>query len=324
MTGSDKSVLAVDLGGTNLRVAAVDASGTVLDGLREATPHDPDPLKIVHAIADLAKRCRLGLANGDRVASIGVAVPATMDIANGVVNRSPNLPMLNGLSLGPELESLTGLKVVLENDATSAAIGEHWLGASRDAQVSICVTLGTGVGGGLIINGEPHRGPDGTAGEIGHICVEPNGHLCGCGSWGCIEQYASATAVVRLAEEALARNEVSSLATKNRLTAHDVYDAAMAGDGVASRVFQVMGSYLGLALAGLINTLNPETIVIAGGLSAAWDVFIDQVRDEIGKRAFHEPAARAKLVRAELGDDAGILGVARLALISADRGISER
>lgn len=320
----DEIVLAVDLGGTNLRVAAVDASGNVLDGARETTPRDPDPLKIIHAIADLANQCRSRLAERDRVKAIGVAVPATVDIAHSVVNRSPNLPMLNGLSLGPELERLTGLKVVLENDATSAAIGEHWLGASRTAQISICVTLGTGVGGGLIINGEPHRGPDGSAGEIGHICVEPEGHPCGCGSWGCIEQYASATAVVRLAEEALARKEESSLADKHPLTAHDVYDAAAAGDSVAMQVFEVMGSYLGLALAGLINTLNPETIVIAGGLSAAWDAFIDHVRDQIGKRAFHEPAARAKLVRAKLGDDAGILGVARLALLSADRGISER
>jgi glucokinase len=122
----------------------------------------------------------------------------------------------------------------------------------------------------------------------------------------------------------VAGSKMSLLSGKEPLTAHDVYDASMAGDGVALRVFQVMGSYLGLALAGLINTLNPETIVIAGGMSAAWDAFIEHVRDEIAKRAFHVPVARAKLVRAQLGDDAGILGVARLALLSADRGISER
>ena len=319
----DEIALAVDLGGTNLRVAAVDAGGKILHAVRESTPHDPDPSKILQAIADLANQCRAGLASGSEINAVGVAVPATMDIGRGVVHRAPNLPMLDGLCLGSELQRVMGLNVVLENDATSAAIGEHWLGASRDASVSICVTLGTGVGGGLIINGEPHRGPDGTAGEIGHICVEPDGHPCGCGSWGCVEQYASATAVVRIAKELITTCKESSLAHKSALTAHDVYDAAIGGDYVAAQVFQAMGRYLGLSLAGLINTLNPETIVIAGGLSAAWDAFIDHVRDQIGKRAFHEPAARVKLVRAELGDDAGILGVARLALLSSNPGNSE-
>ena len=320
----EKIVLAVDLGGTNLRVASVGAAGKILHFAREATPRDPNPLKIVQAIGDLAGRCIAGLEDGGQVDAIGVAVPATLDVSRGLVYHSPNLPMLNGVDLGTQLERLTGLRVVLENDATSAAIGEHWRGASRDSMLSICVTLGTGVGGGLIINGEPHRGPDGTAGEIGHICVEPNGHPCGCGSWGCIEQYASATAVVRLAKEALERFPGSGLNGLAILTARDVYEAYSNGDVMAAETFRQMGSYLGLALAGLINTLNPETIVIAGGLSAAWDAFVPHVSDQISKRAFHEPAARAKLVRAELGDDAGILGVARLALTSTDRGNSER
>jgi len=309
-------VLAADLGGTNLRVAAVDGDGQVLHHVRERTPHDPDPMTIVYAIADLAEKCRSEVAGGESIRAIGVAVPAAMDVTQGLVHYAPNLPMLNGMHMAAELERVVGLHVVLENDATSAAIGEHWLGASRDAQVSICVTLGTGVGGGLIINGQPHRGPDGTAGEIGHICLEPDGHPCGCGSWGCLEQYASATAVQRLAKEALATSTTSVLKDSPALTAQDVYQAAVAGDEAAICVFRKMGSYLGLALAGLINTLNPETIVIGGGMSAAWDVFIEYTREQISKRAFHEPAVRVKLVRAELGDDAGILGVARLALSS--------
>jgi glucokinase len=218
------------------------------------------------------------------------------------------------------LEKALGIEVIVENDATAAAIGEHWLGASRGFENSICLTLGTGVGGGIILNTQPLRGPDGTAGEIGHICVDPNGHQCGCGSWGCVEQYASATAVVRIAKE-LSAGSGSTLDTSELVTAKDVYLAAKDGDKVAIETFQQMGQHLGLALAGLINALNPEAIVFAGGMSAAWDMFIDSTRDQIMKRAFREPALRVKLVRAELGDDAGIVGVASLALARVKQGI---
>src|SRR5205807_135513 len=141
-------------------------------------------------------------------------------------------------------------------------------------------TLGTGVGGGIIVDGQPVRGPDGTGGEIGHICVEPNGHPCGCGSWGCVEQYASATAVVRIAGEMI-RVHGSSIDDSCPFTAKNVYDAAQKGDKAALETFRSMAEHLGLALAGLINALNPEAIVFAGGMSAAWDMFIDTTRDQI-------------------------------------------
>jgi len=314
-------VLAVDLGGTNLRSAAVDDEGRMIHRGRRPTPHDADPNKIVDAMSRLAEECRTAVGPDVSICSIGVAAPATMDVSRGVIHYSPNLPMINGLLLSSKLQESLGLRVVLENDATSAAIGEHWLGASRDVESSICITLGTGVGGGIILQGKPLRGPDGTAGELGHVCVEPNGHPCGCGSWGCLEQYASATAVVRIAHEIAQESPDSVLCRSDAITAEDVYDAAINGDLVGIETYRRVGYYLGIVIAGLANVLNPEVVVIGGGMSAAWDAFIDPAREQLAKRAFHEPASRVRLVRAELGDDAGILGVANLAFQTAGQGI---
>jgi glucokinase len=316
-----KAVLAVDLGGTNLRLAAVASDGQILWRGRCSTPHEPDGGAIVDAIAKLARDAMV--ATGASVDVIGVAVPASvMDDERGIVYRLPNIPTLNGFPLSHELNEALGLSVILENDATCAAVGEQWLGAARGYEDTICITLGTGVGGGIIIDGKPLLRPGGTSSEIGHFCVEPEGHPCGCGSWGCVEQYASATAVVRMAKE-LAGSSKSVLSERSDLTATDIYEAATAGDPVAEEAFRRMGYHLGIVLAGLINVLNPDVIVLAGGLSMAWDAFIEHLRDQISKRAFREPAARVKLVRAELGDNAGILGIARLAFAAGEQGLLE-
>jgi glucokinase len=169
------------------------------------------------------------------------------------------------------------------------------------------------VGGGIIIDGRLVRGIDGTAGEIGHIAVEPEGYPCGCGSRGCVEQYSSATAIVRLAKEQLPRFPESVLRSNLELTPLNVFEAGIAGDGLSIEVFRQAGTYLGIALGGLVNVLNPEVIVIGGGVSAGWDLFIEPLQAEILSRAFPQPGERVKLVRSELGDDAGILGAAFLA-----------
>jgi glucokinase len=309
----DKIVLAVDLGGTNLRMAAVGAGGEVVARSKSATPRSDDPRDIVDAIIASARDCHDPGAPEYDIQAIGIAIPAMSIGAGGVVNKAANLPSLDGFALAPAVAEKLGVPAVLENDANAAAIGENWIGASRGIQNSICVTLGTGVGGGIILNGATLRGPDWSAGEIGHICVEPLGPPCGCGSNGCVEQYSSATAIVRMAREIMGNYPASELHGKFELSAFDVYEAGKSGDELAGEVFRLMGQYLGIALAGLINVLNPEVIVIGGGVAAGWDLFIGHVRDEIEKRAYCEPAKRAKLVRALLGDDAGILGAARVA-----------
>jgi glucokinase len=312
-------VLAADLGGTNLRMAVVGPSGAILHRERCPTPHDKGSDGIVSAIVELARKCT-SVVDEASIDVLGAAIPATIDFAHGIVHYAPNLQMLNGVHFSAQLAESLGVEIVLENDATAAAIGEHQFGASREFKNSVCVTLGTGVGSGIILNGEPLRGPDGTAGEFGHVCVEPDGRPCGCGSWGCLEQYASATAVVRMTAE-MSVETPSVLSGRTDLTSEEIYKAAKAGDEVAIDTFRKMGYYLGIAFAGLANLLNPEAIVLAGGLAAGWDMFIDEVRDQIMKRAFREPALRVKLVRAELGDDAGILGVASLALARSYQGI---
>lgn len=306
-------VLAADLGGTNLRMAAVDREGKILHRTKHNTPKSERADEIVSAITEASRECLEAVKKEGWIKAFGAAVPATLNAPEGIILKAPNLPSLDGFRFAATVSDELNLPVVLENDANAAAIGENWLGAARCAQNAICVTLGTGVGGGIIINGKILRGIDGTAGEIGHICVEPLGEPCGCGSRGCVEQYSSATAVVRLTRELENQYPKSVLLNKSRLTSLDVFDAGKAGDELALEVFRKMGFYLGIALADLVNVLNPESIVIGGGASAGWDLFIGHVQDQINKRAFDEPAKRARLVRAQLGDDAGILGAAKLA-----------
>jgi glucokinase len=300
-------VLAADLGGTNIRIAAVSRDGSVLHLAKESTPKGVLPDHLITLTAQMVDECRRAISENDRVCGIAFASPAPAAKDNdGILTKLPNLPTLNGMNLKAELYKRFFLPVTLENDATAAAIGENWLGSSMDVNDSIMVTLGTGVGGGIIFNKEPFRGVDGTAGEIGHICVEPDGHPCGCGSNGCIEQYASATAIVRMAREA-GLDDVS---------AHDIYETAKRGDERAISVFHMMGRYLGIVLAGLVNTLNPEMIVLGGGVANGMDAFIDNVKAEIKSRAFREPATRVKIVSSTLDDMAGILGAARSAFLA--------
>lgn len=294
------AVLAVDLGGTNVRMAAVDGAGHVLHLVRRPTPKGATPEQLTDLLAEIAAECRT--TTGREFSAIGLGVPGNVT-SSGMLHHLPNLPSLEGADLTSLISAKLGVPAVLENDATAAAIGEAWLGASKGIDNSVLITLGTGVGGGVFVNGKPLRGPDGGAGKIGHICVEPDGHPCGCGSNGCIEQYASATALVRLACEA--GLEVAD--------SHELFDKWKSGNTAAKSVFDNMARHLGITLGGLVNTFNPDMIVIGGGASAAWDAFIEPLTQEVRYRAFREPAERAKLVRTALDDDAGIVGAAKSA-----------
>lgn len=306
-------MLAGDVGGTNLRIAAVDAGGSIVHQESVETPQTRIASDIVDAIIRVALSCVANCGMDGRPRAFGLAMATLVNSREGKSLSSPNLPELNGLSVADAISDQVGIKVFLENDATAAAIGENWLGSSKGVANSVFVTLGTGIGGGLILNGRVFRGTDGTAGEIGHICIEPEGQACGCGSRGCVEQYASATAIVRIAHELAEVSDSSLLAGRVDFSSKDVYDAARLGDAVAIETFRRMGRYLGTALAGLVDVLNPELILIGGGPAKAWDLFIDSLKAEIADRAFGPPAKTVRLVRASLGDSAGILGAARVA-----------
>lgn len=319
-TASSKRVIASDLGGTNLRAATVDSEGRIHERVKHTTPRATRADEIVQALVAAARECeRLSGEQGAGISALSVVVPGTVQIENGVVTKAPNLPCLDGFRLGAALESELQWPAILENDANAAAVGEMWQGAGRGAATIICVTLGTGVGGGIILDGELWRGIDGSAGEIGHIGVEPTGPACPCGSRGCLEVFASATAIVRMTREASPRYPRSPLHTSENLSAKTVYQSGLEGDELALEVFRRMGVYLGIGLASLINIFNPEKIVIGGGVAAGWDLFIQHVREQVAERAFPIPARRAQIVRAECGDDAGLLGAAHIAFTKQAR-----
>ena len=310
-------VCAVDLGGTNLRAANIDGAGTIHERVRNATPQSAGADAIVSSIAAAVRECEAAaVKRGAQIHSVSVVVPGSVDIDTGLVVNAPNLNSLQGYKFGPALEGALGRSVLLENDANAASLGEMWQGAARGYQTILCLTLGTGVGGGIILEGKLWRGADGTAGELGHITVEPFGGVpCKCGNNGCLEVYASATAIVRLAREGLATHPGSSLHSIDRadLTSEKVFGEATGGDELALEVFRTAGVYLGVAMAGYINIFNPEMIVIGGGVSGAWEMFASPAQAEVLRRAFPAPARRCRIVRAECGDDAGLIGAAWLA-----------
>ncbi|MDT5121776.1 MAG: glucokinase [Acidobacteriota bacterium] len=308
-------VIAVDLGGTNLRTATIDSEGRIYERTKQSTPKATKPEEIVSTIAAAARECeRHSHKRGAKVGAVSVVVPGTVRADEGVVMRVPNIPCLDDFHLADALQNELRWPSVIENDANAAAVGEMWKGAGRGRKSIIMITLGTGVGGGVILDGKLWRGIDGSAGELGHIGVEPFGGVhCPCGSIGCLEVYASATAIVRQAREMLSRYPDSPLKTTEDLTAASVYQSGEKGDELALEVFRQMGTYLGIGLASLINVFNPEVIVIGGGAADGWDLFIPHVREQVTKRAFKIPAERAEIVRAERGDDAGLLGAAHIA-----------
>jgi glucokinase len=320
--------IGVDLGGTNLRAAAVDESGVMLAKISEETEVRRGRERVVddlcRSVAALIRQMRADTGGEPR--GIGVGVPGLIDSETGRLVESPNLPGWSDFDVKGEIERRLGATVILENDANCAAVGEHWLGAARGFKSMCMYTLGTGVGGGWILDGRLWRGWNGMAAELGHCNVYPDGHICGCGSHGCLEQYASATAVVRMAREALAEGWQSELSQHGeRLDSHAIYECAMRGDEVAREVFERVGRALGLAIATMVNAMNLPIHVIGGGVSSAWDAFAPAMFDELRKRSYiYASTTEANgvgkggrkrattITRAKLGGDAGLYGAARL------------
>ena len=322
--------IGVDLGGTNLRIAAVDENGTLLEklttGTQVAKGRDFVIGEMCNAIQELQAKHK-----NQVLAGIGVGVPGIIDMETGMLYESPNLPGWDRYPVREEIERRLQTKVILENDANAAAMGEKWLGAARDYPSMCMLTLGTGVGGGIVLDGRVWHGMTGMAGELGHIMVIPDGAICGCGSHGCVEQYASATAIVRMAHEAIASGKAPELAraaegNNKEFSSRVVYQMAVQGDGPAKEIYRKVGSALGMTLAGLINGLNLHMYVIGGGVASAWEAFAPAMFEEIKKRSFvyrntspdeaGRPGAKKTIVtRALLGSDAGLFGAARLPML---------
>jgi len=310
-------VCAVDLGGTNLRAATIDDNGEIHDRARFPTPHTDNPTEIVSALTAAVTECsKPAEARGQNIEALCIVVPGSVHAQTGLVVNAPNVPAIVDFPWKDAVEASLGGPILIENDANAAAVGEMWKGAGRGYQTIICFTLGTGVGSGVVLNGQLLRGIDGTAGEIGHTSVNPFGGVkCKCGSIGCLEVYASATAIVRMASELLtdyAQSTLQAIDVAN-LSAKEIARAANEQDACALTLFERMAVHLGVGIANVVNELNPEAVVIGGGVSAAFDLFAPRAREEMMRRAFPVPAKRCRIVKAECGDDAGLLGAAWLA-----------
>ncbi len=263
-------------------------------------------------MADLVQR--LAMESGRRPASVGIGVPGPIDFATRSVVHPPNLPGWDVVPVAAILEEKLGTPVAIENDANAVILGEALHGAGRGKRIVLGLTCGTGVGGGIIIGGAVHRGATGTAAEIGHLVVRPNGRRCACGARGCLEAYASASAVTARARDAARRHPESSLANlvRDKLTSRDVTDAARAGDETALALLEETGVRLGQGVANAANLIDPDIVILAGGQMAASRFLLPVVRKTVADLAFGG-AKRVKIVKHRLGDKAGIIGAAAAA-----------
>ena len=294
--------IGVDLGGTNLRAAAVDRDGKLIHRVASATPASSGRDSVIDEIVRAIQTTQRALAN-HTLQGVGVGIPGYILMDQGIVVGAPNLPEFVNYPVRDEIEKRLGTRVILENDANAAALGEKWMGAGRDVHDLIMMTLGTGIGGGIILGGKALHGDLGMAAELGHITVVPNGNPCGCGNRGCVEKYASATAVSAMAK---------MLNLGPDLTAEEVYRLARGGNERAKSIFETVGTALGVALASLINIFNAPLYLIGGGMVGAWDEFSAAMLAEISRRSFTYRTHPPRIERATLGSDAGLYGAASL------------
>lgn len=304
----------VDVGGTTIKMGFFETDGKLLDKWELKTDTSNGGVNI---LSDIAKSIDNKLAqeaiSKDDVQGVGVGVPGPVK-SNGVVNRCVNLGW-GIVNVAEELGALTGLKVKVGNDANVAGLGEQWQGGAKGCQDVIMVTLGTGVGGGVIVEGKIVAGFNGAGGEIGHITVNPDEiEACNCGQYGCLEQYTSATGIVRMAKRKLAKSDdATTLRNFEPLTAKDIFDEAKAGDEVAKELVDDLGKILGSALSNMAVVVNPEVIVIGGGVSKAGAILIDTVKEHFKESAFYA-LKDTRFELATLGNDAGIYGCMAMVL----------
>jgi glucokinase len=301
---SDAFFIGTDLGGTTFKSLAVSRDGSILGRVQAHTDVESEPETVVQHMVEAIRRLQAAVTTPTRrLAAIGFGVPGILDLPAGIVRRSPNLPRWLDFDLRTALSHHLNVPITLENDANAAVLGEAWLGAGRGIAHFVMLTLGTGVGGGVIVANKILHGSRGYAGELGHTVVDPNGPACGCGSHGCLEQFASGTAIARLAEPYYGKT-----------TAKQVSEAARQGEADALQVYRDIGRYLGIGCASIANLLNPQLLILGGAVAEAFDLFIETMHATMRERTFAEIYDSLRIIPAECGTDAGGLGAAYQAL----------
>lgn len=314
----DRYVIGIDLGGTNI-VAGVmpEQGGRTLAVRTTPTRAELGAEGVIARIVALAEEsisealAETGAARED-FAGFGIGAPGPIDLATGIVRVAPNLGWEN-VALRDLVAARLGMAGAIDNDANCATLGEWWLGAARGARHVVGLTIGTGIGGGLVLDGRIYHGASGVAGEVGHTTIDSNGRRCPCGNYGCLEAYTSGLAIAELTREALESGETSTLPERvggdlSRITAQVVYDAADDGDTLAKLIVRQTAAFLGAGVANLLNIFNPEVVVIAGGVTRAGDSLFDPLRAEVKRRAFRSAVEACRIVPGELPGTAGVVG----------------
>jgi glucokinase len=312
---------AVDLGGTKILTAVADAEGAWLGEDVRASEVERGPAAVIGRIVDsLAAAIRRAGVERRQLRALGVAAPGPIDVEHGIILEAPNMPAWHNLPLAAELSALLGVRAVLENDANAAALGEFVYGAGRGVRHMIYLTISTGIGGGLILDGRLYRGATGSAGELGHIVIDEHGPLCGCGATGCLEALASGTAMAAFGAEAVRRGEaplLAKLAGGGEVTAEHVAAAAAEGEPASRKIIGTAAHALGLALSDFVNVFNPDLIVIGGGAARIGAPLLDPAVALMRARAFRGSAHHVRIAPATLGDRsvaAGAIALARAAV----------
>jgi len=295
--------IGIDWGGTNIRLAMVNKEGEVGDLLYLSTKEYSSWGRLLKRLESLIKEME-----ADRIKAVGVAVAGGLLISKGIMSYSPHVRWMDGQPIREDLAKATGLPVFLENDANAVTYGEWMYGAGKGLSSMICLTLGSGVGGGIILNKSLYRGEDGLGGEIGHMCVRPGGRLCRCGKKGCLEAYSSGSALSTIYRERSQNGGIDY-----QLNPVRIYERAIAGEKLALDVFKTFGENLGIAIANLVNVFSIHHYIITGGVSRAWEPFFDPLERALEANLFNPHKGRVKVFPGQLGDKAGVIGVARLA-----------
>ena len=302
--------LGVDIGGTDVKLGIVSSAGEVIASGVMPTMAGDGPVELASRVAGWFSS-RKGA--GETVVSAGLDCAGLVDSSEGMLHFSPNLPGWSDVPLASIFRDALGLEVTVENDVNAACWGEYRFGAGRETGCFVTLTLGTGVGGGIVLDGRLYRGAQGMAGEVGHQVIAADGPLCACGNRGCVEALVGAPAIIRRVREASARGEETVLSASSDLTVKEIAKAASEGDGVAVRALADAGRFLGIGLANIVHVLNPDLIAIGGGVAGAGDLIIAPARESMTRHLMSEVLASVRVVPAELGNEASFIGAASLA-----------